>query len=117
MRSHSSEMTAPGFDPGSICPQAHVFCSSHLQALSLISTFLLHAEPWAGPDSLALPAWVAPPTGMVTGAIWVPSQGHGGKSLWSGQESRFGEKSSLGSHWKEGQKRAEGSKKHPAAFL
>lgn len=60
MTSHSSEMTATGLDPGSISPQAHVFCSSHLQALSLISMFLLHAEPWTGPASLALPCLGCP---------------------------------------------------------
>lgn len=76
-------MTAPGFEPESICPQPHILWSYHFQAkLSLIEMLLLHAEPGAGLASLGLPARCALRPGMVTGAIWVPSQGHRRKSLW-----------------------------------
>ena len=80
------------------------------QAQSLTDIFLLLPAKylWAGP---------APPPGTVTGAICVPSQGQGGKSLQLGQESCFWEKHSLGSCWKEGQKPAARTEKHPAACL
>lgn len=89
--------------PASSAPLTH-------QAQSLTDmVLLLHAkQPRAGP---------APPPGTVTGAISVPSQGQGGKSLQLGRESCFWEKPSLGSCWKEGQKPAAGREKHPAACL
>lgn len=68
-------MTALGFAPGSLGPQAPVFPPPGFEPTQMFCSR-------AGPASLALIA-----SGIVTGAICVPSQGHGGwvRNLTSGK--------------------------------